>query len=149
MPPITGLAEVVLSVRDLPGMTQFYEDVLGFSLFKSMSVPAEGVADDSPTIVFLRIADLPTPLGQHSHPMVLVLIDHVRHASGRDTPDPTKSTLHHLAFEIPPDTYDVHRENLSARQLEPREVEFPDISARALFFKDPEGNQLELICSAG
>ena len=27
---ITGVAEIVLGVRDLPRMRQFYEDVLGF-----------------------------------------------------------------------------------------------------------------------
>ena len=31
-PAITGVAEIVLSVRDLPRMRQFYEDVLGFGL---------------------------------------------------------------------------------------------------------------------
>ncbi len=29
---ITGVAEIVLSVRDLPRMRQFYEEVLGFTL---------------------------------------------------------------------------------------------------------------------
>ena len=32
MPAITGVAEIVLNVRDLPKMRDFYQEVLGFKL---------------------------------------------------------------------------------------------------------------------
>ena len=57
-----------------------------------------------------------------------------------------KSTLNHLAFEIPPDLYDAERDRLEAFGLKPRLMQFPDMSAHAIFFYDPEGNELELIC---
>ena len=54
---ITGVAEIVLNVRDLPRMRQFYEEVLGFALL-SQACHANGVrpdADGEPTIAFLTI----------------------------------------------------------------------------------------------
>ena len=38
--------------------------------------------------------------------------------------------------------------SLSAAGLDPQPAAFPHMNAKALFFKDPEGNQLELICHA-
>ena len=148
---ITGVAEIVLNVRDLPRMRQFYEEVLGFALL-SQACHANGVrpdADGEPTIAFLTIKELDTPLGRHGHPQLLVLIDYQRHAfaGGQfDGHEPSKSTLNHLAFEIPPDSYEAERNRLEALGFKPRSMQFPDMSAHALFFHDPEGNELELIC---
>ena len=148
---ITGVAEIVLSVRDLPRMRQFYEDVLGFALL-SQGCYENGVEPDAegePTIAFLTITELDTPLGRHGHPQLLALIDYQRHvfAKGQfDGHEPSKSTLNHLAFEIPPDRYEAERDRLEALGLKPRLMQFPDMSAHALFFHDPEGNVLELIC---
>ena len=148
---VTGVAEIVLSVRNLPRMRDFYRDVLGFDLLKEAchdkgAVPTPGGA---PTISFLTIIQLDTPLGRHGHPQLLALIDFQRHAGMRELftgHDRTKSTLNHLAFEIPPESYEPHRKRLEALGLTPREVEFPHMVAKALFFNDPEGNVLELIC---
>jgi len=148
VPPITGVAEIVLSVRDLPGMKRFYVDVLGFSLWEEACYGPGGrlIPGGEPTISFLTITELDTPLGRHCHPQALVLIDHRRHANGRPGHEVTTSTLHHLAFEIPPDSYDLHRERLEQLSLAPQEARFEGIRARSLFFRDPEGNSIELIC---
>ena len=45
-----------------------------------------------------------------------------------------------------PDRYEAERDRLEALGLKPRLMQFPDMSAHALFFHDPEGNVLELIC---
>jgi len=151
IPPITGVAEIVLSVRDLPLMRQFYMDVLGFSLH-SQSCHEHGPEADPagvPTIVFLVIQPADTPLGRHGHPVLLALIDYQRHVFARprfDGQDVRRSTLNHLAFEIPPESYAAHQQRLADLGLKPDPSTFPAMSARALFFKDPEGNQLELIC---
>jgi catechol-2,3-dioxygenase len=171
-PPITAVAEIVLSVRDLPGMRKFYRDVLGFrplaeathdtaSAAKSGKVavneerPAPVAADgatnesETPTICFLTIAPNDTPLGRNGHPQLLVLVDYRRHANARgrfDGHDVRRSTLNHLAFEIPLVSYDDHRRRLEGLGLDPQPTTFAWMRARALFFKDPEGNTLELIC---
>ncbi len=150
-PPVTGVAEIVLSVRDLPTMREFYRSVLGFKLFsqgcyETESGPTEG---GNPTICFLTIRDLDTPLGRHGHPQLLALIDHRRHVFAKprfDGHDVRRSTLNHLAFEIPPDSYDDHNTRLIELGLDPTYSAFPAMNAKAIFFNDPEGNTLELIC---
>ena len=148
---ITGVAEIVLSVRDLPRMRQFYEDVLGFPLL-SQSCHEHAIEPDpdgEPTIAFLTITETETPLGRHGHPQLLALIDYRRHILAKDRFDgheASKSTLNHLAFEIPPDRYEAERDRLTALGLRPQTMEFAGMRARALFFDDPEGNELELIC---
>jgi catechol-2,3-dioxygenase len=151
MPPIAGVAEIVLSVRDLPLMRRFYMDVLGFSLLSESchESDAEADPDGEPTIVFLVISPADTPLGRHGHPVLLALIDYRRHVFARprfDGHDVRRSTLNHLAFEISLESYEAHRQRLSDLGLDPQPSEFPAMAAKALFFKDPEGNQLELIC---
>lgn len=154
MPPgpfVTGVAEIALSVRDLPAMRRFYRDVLGFELWREACYETGPTPDPdgAPTISFLTIRQLDTPLGRHGHPLLLALIDYRRHLLARDRfdgLDPRWSTLNHLAFEIPAERYESERERLTALGLEPRPVRFPGTSARALFFHDPEGNLVELIC---
>ena len=149
--PITGVAEVVLSVRDIPTMRDFYSNVLGFKLHGE-ACHENGPEPDPggvPTITFLTIVDIDSPLGRHGHPQLLVLIDHQRHVFARSRlvgHDVTRSTLNHLAFEIPPDSYGDWQRRLTDLGLEPTTSEFPNMNARALFIKDPEGNTLELIC---
>ncbi|MCB9858248.1 MAG: VOC family protein [Phycisphaerales bacterium] len=151
IPPITTVAEVVLSVRDIPTMRDFYTRILGFPLFAEAchETGPEPDPDGEPTISFLTIAEIDTPLGRHGHPQLLVLIDHKRHVFARTRlvgHDVTRSTLNHLAFEIPPEGYDSWRKKLTDAGLNPQTSEFPALNARALFIKDPEGNTLELIC---
>jgi catechol 2,3-dioxygenase-like lactoylglutathione lyase family enzyme len=148
---VTGTAEIALNVRDLPRMRRFYEEVLGFPLLYQGCHEHGPEADPAgePTIAFLTIAELDTPLGCHGHPQILALIDYRRHAFARgrfDRHERSASTLNHLAFEIPPERYEAEQARLAARGLEPDARPLPGIPARSLFFDDPEGNQIELIC---
>ena len=145
---VTGVAEIVLSVRDLPLMRAFYQDVLGFEFLEDAchELGPDPEPGGQPTIAFLTIKALDTPLGQHGHPQLLALIDYQRHVFARprfDGHEPSKSTLNHLAFEIPPGRYNSERQRLTTLGLAPETTRFPAMSARALFFSDPEGNLLE------
>ncbi len=105
--------------------------------------------DGEPTITFLTICETNTPLGLGGHPQLLALIDYRRHVHARRRfvgRDASRSTLNHLAFEIPPDSFDAHARRLSDLGLEISFSDFPAMNARAMFFSDPEGNVLELIC---
>jgi catechol 2,3-dioxygenase-like lactoylglutathione lyase family enzyme len=150
---IIGVSEIVLSVNDLPAMREFYIEMLGFSLHSETSLEGqEPDPDGEPTITFLKIVDVDTPLGKDRHPQLLVLIDWQRHvyAKGRfKGHDITRSTLNHLAFEVAPENYESEFDRLSALNLNPVKTEFPRLNAKAIFFKDPESNVLELICRAG
>lgn len=148
---ITGVAEIVLSVCDLPRMRAFYQEVLGFQLL-SEACHETGLEPDpqgEPTITFLTIVDTDSPLGRHGHPQLLVLIDYQRHIFAKSRHqglDPTRTSLNHLAFEIRPESFDAHKERLESLGLDPRTTEFPAMSAQSIFFNDPEQNVLELIC---
>jgi catechol 2,3-dioxygenase-like lactoylglutathione lyase family enzyme len=150
-PPLIGVAEIAVNVRHLAGMRKFYEEVLGFGLL-SQACHETGPEPDpggEPTIAFLTMKQVDTPLGRHGHPQLFVLIDFRRHVFAKerfDGHEPARSTLNHLAFEIPPESFEAHRERLEALGLAPRTVSFPDLNARSLFFEDPERNLVELIC---
>ena len=149
-PPITCVSEVVLSVADLPGMRNFYTNVLGFPVHSESSMEeTEADPEGQPTITFLTICDPETPLSRGGHPQLLVLIDYQRHVYARGRfigHDRSQSTLNHLAFEIPPESFDDHVQRLEQLGIELSLTKFPAMKARALFFKDPEDNLLELIC---
>ncbi len=150
---VLGVAEIVLSVSDLPAMRRFYQTVLGFPLHSEACHEhgAEAEPGGEPTISFLVICQADTPLGRHAHPTMLVLIDHRRHYFARQRlvgHDPTRSTLNHLAFEIPPDSHHQAYQRLQQLGLAPTLTEFPALGAKSIFLRDPEGNTLELICHA-
>jgi catechol-2,3-dioxygenase len=149
VPPITGVSEVVLSVADLPAMRDFYIKVMGFKLHSELSMETS-VPDLSgePTITFLTICETDTPLGHGGHPQLLALIDYRRHVHAKKRlvgHDVTQSTLNHLAFEIPPHSFNQHTKRLQELDIDVTFSNFPAMNAQAMFFKDPEGNALELI----
>lgn len=133
-------------------MRQFYMDVLGFLLHSELSMETEVVEPEGePTICFLKICDADTPLGRDRHPPMLVLIDHRRHVFAKQRfrgHDVSQSTLNHLAFEVPADSFTFHVERLESFAIPTRHTEFPAFGAQAMFFNDPEGNTLEFICHA-
>ena len=148
-PPITGVSEIVLSVADLPVMREYYTQILGFEFHSELSMEqAEPDPQGEPTITFLKISDVDTPLGNGGHPQMLVLIDYRRHVHAKNRltgHDVQRSTLNHLAFEISPDSFSGFENHLHANGIELAHASFPALNARAMFFVDPEGNRLELI----
>lgn len=151
---IIGTSEIVLSVSDLPMMREFYISTLGFPLHSEACSTGDAEQDQygEATITFLVIAETDTPLGRDKHPQILALIDYKRHIYAKhrfDGHDVRRSTLNHLAFEIRREDYDSEFERLDGLGLKPMKSEFPNVNAIAIFFKDPEGNTLELICQDG
>ncbi len=152
---VSGVAEIVLNVCDLETMKAFYVDVMGMDFFSEscheFDEPEKNEFGD-PTICFLTITRLNSPLSRSGkHPQLLALIDQKRHLNAQKRfvgHEVQTSTLNHLAFEIAPDSYASHLSLLERLKLQPIESEFPEMQAKAIFFKDPEGNMLELICHA-
>ncbi|MEC8557142.1 MAG: hypothetical protein VXZ82_19235 [Planctomycetota bacterium] len=107
---------------------------------------AEPNPNGVPTITFLTISEKNLPLGRGGHPRILALIDFRRHAFAQDRfvdCDPTKSTLNHLLFGIPPNSFDDHADPLRRQGIDLWFSEFPAMNAKAMFFHDPEDNLLK------
>src|SRR5215213_9466048 len=124
---IKTIVEIVLNVEDIGRARAFYETVLGVQLHSQF--PAE-----NPTIVFLTLAELDSPLGRGGHPQLLALIDPHRHPPAQQRfrgLDVTVSTLNHLAFEIEPVAYESEKQRLAALGLAVHEETFPHMKAKA------------------
>jgi catechol 2,3-dioxygenase-like lactoylglutathione lyase family enzyme len=149
---ITGLAEVVLNVTDLNRSVDFYQTLMGFQLHSSVSLEETTPAPEGdPTIVFLTIRELDTPLGDGGHPQLLALIDYRRHVFTRRRMfalNISQSPLNHIAFEVSPSSLDAHAERLAACGIETTRMDFPSLNASAIYFSDPDGNTLELIANS-
>ncbi len=128
---ILRFAEVGLRVTDLKGMVAFYREVLGME-----------VVIAKPDYVFLSVGVSDSPLGQVDHPPMIVLFD-------RDVVvDAGRSTLDHIAFEIPAEQYERELSRFKSNGQVLRERSWPDSlywHARSFFIHDPEMNVIEFI----
>jgi catechol 2,3-dioxygenase-like lactoylglutathione lyase family enzyme len=130
---IKGLAEVSIRVKDLVAMSSFYEDVVGLRVLRREA-----------SYVFFEIAE-----GYGGHSQNLALFDAGERTfleSKSTTLDPEQSTLHHVALSIDLEDYESERRRLDDLGLDVRVVDHPWLHVRSLYFPDPEGNLLELVC---
>jgi catechol-2,3-dioxygenase len=119
------LGELALRVNDLGAMKAFYRDVVGLPVFN----------EDFDEFVFFKIGDL-----VDGHPQILGLFDREAEVGQ------TSSTLDHFAFVIDRADYDAQRERLEGLGVTVFAKTFPHFHWRSLFFADPEGNTVELVC---
>ncbi len=121
---VKSLGEVALRVNHLPEMRRFYQEVLGLEV-----LGASGSA------VLLRIAD---DFGGHTQ--VLGLFD-------RSVPvGPEHTTVDHIAFTIALDDFESERQRLEALGFNVEVRNHDWVRWRSLYLRDPEGNQVELVC---
>ena len=133
--PIKALGEIVLRVRDLDAMQEFYEKVVGLELLERFDN----------TMVFFRIGP-----DHEDHAQFLALCDQsgeADHPSLHYTGlDPEKSTLHHIAFTISLSDYEAEKERLRNLGLDVETGEHGLVHFRSLYITDPEGNVVEFVC---
>lgn len=123
-PRVKALGELALRVNDFAMMKRFYQDVLGLEVLGEFG-----------NAVLLKIAD-----GYRGHTQVLGLFD-------RSVPvGPERSTVDHVAFNIDLVDYDAERRRLEAIGLAVEVKQHNWVKWRSLYFHDPEGNQVELVC---
>ncbi|HXW95311.1 MAG TPA: VOC family protein [Nitrososphaerales archaeon] len=125
---IRGLGEVNLWVKDADEMRRFYVDVLGLTPIH-----------ESKRHIFLKVAD-----GYEGHPQVVALFDSTFEGVGVK-PDIGRTTLNHVAFEIPLRSYESEKKRLKKLGLRPSEQLHREAHWRSLYFHDPDGNQIEFV----
>ena len=133
--PIKALGEVVLRVRNLDIMQEFYEKVVGLELLER----SENM------MAFFRIAP-----DYEGHTQSLALFDQSGEADHRSRHytgvDPEKSPLHHIAFTISASDHETEKQRLQNLGLDVETVQHIWQHYRSLYITDPEGNVVEFVC---
>jgi len=132
MGEIVGLAEIVLSVQDLPRSPAFYRDVLGFEVISPPELPA----------VFLRVGG---PREGVPHQIVLV-------PRPADTPlgdQPIRRKLHHMGSEVAAGALQTERERIEKLGIPTRSGVHPFLPVAAFYLDDPDGNEVEIVARTG
>ena len=130
---VKGLGEVSIRVKDLDTMHRFYEEVVGLEVLRR---------DES--FVFFKIAD-----GYAGHSQNLALFEVAnRSFLENKSPElnPEGTTLHHIALNIALEDYESEVQRLEGLGLKVQATEHAWLHVRSLYFSDPEGNSLELVC---
>lgn len=132
--PIKALGEIVLRVRNLKTMQEFYENVIGLEFLQRFE-----------NNVFFKVAP-----GYEGHTQVLALFDESEAPDHRSLTftglDPEKTTLHHIAFTIGLADFAAEKERLEKVGLVVETQEYKWMHWRSLYVADPEGNEIELVC---
>ncbi len=121
---VRSLGEIALRVNNLQQMLRFYQDVLGLEVLGGFSNAA-----------LLKVAD-----GYGGHTQVLGLFDRSVPVGAEHT------TVDHIAFTIALEDYESERGRLEALGLNVEVNEHEWVKWRSLYFHDPEGNEIELVC---
>jgi len=127
MSTITGIAEIVLWARDKSSSVAFYRDLLGLEVISPPELPN----------VFLKAGE-----GAAGIPQMIVIVPMPPDIAAQ----PRGIQLHHLAFELAADDFDVPDQQLRAAGYEPRGGTHPVLASRTMYIDDPDGNEVELIC---
>ena len=151
-----GVNHLALVCRDMARTVDFYTNVLGMPLVKTIELPA-GMGQHfffdcggGDTLAFFWFPDAPEPAPGVSAP------------AGR--PDQGSLTsaigsMNHVAFSVPPERIEEYRRRLLAAGVDCTEVAnhddsewgiadepHPGVFVRSVYFQDPDGILLELAC---
>lgn len=122
VPRVTGILETVLYVADLERAEGFYRDVLAL----------KQIGKEAGRHVFFRVG---------SGVLLLFRAERTRQ-SGRLPPHGADGAIH-VCFTVAPDEYETWKQRLQGHGVPiQQEVAWPH--GRSFFFRDPDGNLLEL-----
>jgi len=130
---IKGLGEVSIRVKELDAMHKFYEEVLGLEVLRR---------EDS--FVFFKIAP---GYGGHSQNLALFRADNrVFLVNKSPRLSSRQSTLHHIALNVALEDFESELRRLEGLGLRVNATVHEWLHVRSMYFADPEGNLLELVC---
>ncbi len=127
MKNVVGISEIVLWTNDKERALQFYRDLLGLEVISPPTLPN----------VFLKAGE-----GNAGIPQMIVLVP----KSDAVKAQPSGYQLHHMAFELPEEIFDVQHAALVAAGYQPRGGKHPVLASRTMYVDDPDGNEVEFIC---
>jgi catechol 2,3-dioxygenase-like lactoylglutathione lyase family enzyme len=120
--PIRAIDYTVIFVRDMAAMRRFYEEILGFPLIRELS----------PGWIEYRVGNNTLALAIPSR-------------TAADAPVPTGTAALQLAFKVAPPEVDQCADELVQRGVALHEPPTDQVFGhRTLFFRDPDGNLLEV-----
>ena len=122
--PVDSAANIALAVDDLHSMKKFYQEVLGFELL-----------GEFPSAALLKVR-----AGCTTRVQKLGLLQR----SARD--ESTRKQVEHVAFALPLRDPDSERQRLERLGLKVAAMNLDGIDSGLLSFRDPEGNEVELLC---
>ena len=136
---IREIGEIAIRCFDINLMFEFYRDIIGLEIMND-------TRDEG--IVFFKIC---SGFGGHTSVLALFLPDAGRqdlHPHGTKKPETgATSSLHHLALTVAFNEQDAIKNWLNQNSIEWKEQVFEWIGWRGIFFKDPEGNTVELVAA--
>jgi catechol-2,3-dioxygenase len=129
MKNVVGISEIVLWTKDKEQSLHFYRDLLGLEVISPPTLPN----------VFLKAGE-----GNTGIPQMIVLVPKTDAVKAQ----PSGYQLHHMAFELPEQSFDAQHEALVAAGYQPRGGKHPVLASRTMYVDDPDGNEVEFICRA-
>ena len=133
MSGVTGLAEIVLWVRDIEEALHFYRDIFGLEIISPPELPNK----------FLRAGE-----GASGVPEMIVLVPHPDKSAEFPREKP-KRVLHHLAFRVDGSAYEGLQQRFASAGMQVRSGVHPVLKGvRTFYVDDPDGNEVEVIAPA-
>ncbi|MGY4712614.1 VOC family protein [Mycolicibacterium sp. CBM1] len=151
-----GINHVALVCSDMERTVDFYSNVLGMPLVKSLDLP-DGMgqhfffdAGNGDCVAFFWFVDAPDGQAGNTLPAALPGLGSIVSAVG---------SMNHLAFHVPAEKFDEYRRRLKAKGVRvgpvlnhdesPSQVAatlHPGVYVRSFYFTDPDGIVLEFAC---
>lgn len=151
-----GINHVALVCADMARTVDFYSNVLGMPLIKSLDLPGNMGqhfffdAGNGDCIAFFWFRDAPDGVPGISAPAALPGIGEFVSATG---------SLNHIALHVPAEKFDEYRQKLKAKgirvgpvlnhddsPMQASATVHPGVYVRSFYFLDPDGITLEFAC---
>ena len=152
---LNGVNHVALVCKDMERTVDFYTNVLGMPLIKTLEIPGGGQhfffdCGNGDSVAFFWFPGAP-----EAAPGIAAAGEM---PGGGDIVS-AHGSMNHLAFDVPVDKFDEYVEKLAEKGLEPSPVlnhdnsertvakeMHPGVFVRSVYFRDPDGILLEFAC---